>query len=105
MKELMDISLIYSKYKEYLKQSNLYDSYDYLSTMPALIDSDEDIKNSIVIVVGFSTVTKQRAEIFNALIKNAKDYTQVVVSDKSGEFYTNEVLNNFRYFFISVFNI
>ncbi len=91
--KIQDIYLIYKKYEEYLKENALLDSNDYLSTMVELLKEDETLKNSYVLLVGFSTITKQRAEIFSLLSDLAKEIDAVVVNDKNGEFYTGEISN------------
>lgn len=91
--KIADIYLIYKKYEEYLKENRLIDSSDYLSTMLDMLKNDESIKNSYVLLVGFSTITKQRAEIFNLLSRLSKGIDAVVINDKNGEFYTGEISN------------
>ncbi len=91
--KIKDIAFVYKKYQEYLKEFNLYDGNSYLSLMPNLINEDEDVKKSIVILSGFSTLTKQRYEIFEALNNNALEMHSFIVHDEKGSFYTGEVLD------------
>ncbi len=94
--KLFDVNLIYTKYQDYLKNNNLFDSYEYLKVMPDLIKNDQDIKNSTVIVVGYTNITKQRELIFKALNDICKEFIAIVISDNEQTFYTNEVLNKLK---------
>lgn len=91
--KVKDIAFVYQKYQEYLKNSNSYDGNSYLSLMPTLIKEDESLKNSIVIISGFSSLTKQRYEIFDELHKNALDMHAFITYDENSSFYTGEVLD------------
>lgn len=90
--KIKDIEFIYEKYDEYLLNNSVYDSNDYLSLAPEIILNDEYIKNSNVILCGFSSVTTQRAEVFKALKESAKSVTAVVIYSKNSELYTGETL-------------
>ena len=94
--KLSDVNLIYAKYQEYLTKNNLFDSYEYLSIMPDLIKNDDDIKGATVIVVGYTSITKQRELIFKALNETAKNFIAIVIGDNNESFYTNEVLNRLK---------
>ncbi len=94
--KLSDINLIYSNYQNYLTTNGVFDSYEYLSIMPSLIESDEDLKDATVIVVGYTSITKQRELIFKALNEKTKNFIAIVVSDEKGNFYTNEILNRIK---------
>ncbi len=94
--KLSDVNLIYSKYQKYLQDNNLFDSYEYLSIMPDLIKDDIDIQNATVIVVGYTTLTKQRELIFKTLNETAKNFIAIVIGGESDAFYTNEVLNKLK---------
>lgn len=91
--KLKDISLIYKEYLAYLSERGFYDSSDFMSLMPSLVESDETLKDAAVILVGFSAVTKQRVDVFKSLNDAAKELYAVIVADESSEIYTNETLN------------
>ncbi len=91
--KIKDVAFIYEKYEEYLKECNLYDGNDYLSLMPDLVMQDSDIKNSVVIIAGFPSVTMQRYDIFNSLNKVASEFYASVIYDKNSDFYTGETFN------------
>ena len=88
--KLEDISLIYDKYREYLNKNGYKDGSDYLELMPSIIDSDAELKNAVVILAGFSSVTKQRGEIFKKLYDTASEVYSVVLAGENNEVYTNE---------------
>ena len=92
-KKLRDIILVYKEYSNYLKERRYYDGNDFMSLMPSFINNDEEIKNSTVILVGFSSVTKQRLDVFKSLYNTAKEIIAVVVADDESEVYTNETYN------------
>ncbi len=91
--KIQDVAFIYAKYQEYLKENGLYDSYDYLSLMPSLINGDEDLKNSVVIIAGYPSVTMQRYDIFKAFNENALETLASVIYDRTSDFYTGETYN------------
>lgn len=89
--KLSDIALIYSEYQKYLFDNKFFDSYDYLSLMPQLVEDDISIKNANVITLGFTSVTRQRLDIFKTLNKNAKTFTAIVIANEKYDYYTNEL--------------
>ncbi len=88
--KIEDVALIYEKYLDALNSANLKDSNNYFSLMPSIVNEDSEIKNSIVILCGFSTITSQRQDAINALINNAKEVYAVILDGEEGEVYTGE---------------
>lgn len=90
--KIADISLIYSKYKEYLEENDLCDSNDYLSLMPNLVFNDNELKGAKIIITGYLSATKQRQEIFRALNNMTSDFNAVLIGDRDSDLYTNDTL-------------
>lgn len=90
IKKVKDIAFIYQKYIECLQESNLKDSNNYFSLMPELVKADENVKNSVVILSGFSSITEQRADAIRALKETAKDVYAVVLDGDNSDVYTGE---------------
>lgn len=91
-KKLQDVVLIYKEYVNYLKRNGYCDSNDFMSLMPDIVYNDEELKNSVVILVGFSSVTKQRFDVFKSLNDAAAKVISVIVSGQS-DVYVNETYN------------
>ena len=94
--KISDIALIYLKYKEHLSMNNLLDSSDYLSLMPDLICSDNELKNAKIIVSGYLSATRQRQDIFRSLNSITNDFNAVILGDDNSDVYTNDTLNKIR---------
>ncbi|MBO5712627.1 MAG: exodeoxyribonuclease V subunit gamma [Clostridia bacterium] len=90
--KLKDVTLIYSEYRKYLQTNGYIDRNDYLDLMPSIIYNDESLKGATVILAGFSSVTRQRAEIFEALNNVAGEVYAVTLAGDNSEVYTNETL-------------
>lgn len=90
--KIKNIAFVFKKYDELLKEKELTDSNDYLSLTPKIIESDESLKNAVVILSGFSSLTRQRADVFSALEKSAKEVYAVVLGVDGSEVYTGETL-------------
>lgn len=87
--KLKDINAIYAQYEKVLKEENALDSNSFYSLMPAFIAGDENLKGARVIFAGFSSVTKQIIDIFQAF--NGVCHCDFVLLKGNGEFYTNEI--------------
>ena len=88
--KLTDVHYVYDRYCQSVEKSGFYDRNDYLSLMPQTVKSDINVKNSVVILSGFSSVTKQRFDVFRALYDTALDLYAVVPYHKTGGVYTGE---------------
>lgn len=92
--KLTDLHLIYFEYEKYLS-TGFYDQSSMLSLIPSLLESDENLKNTDVYLVGFDSWTAQAREIVSTLIKKAKSVTAVLVAGENDGVYTNETVNAF----------
>ncbi len=99
IKKVKDIALVYQKYVEYLSESGQKDSNNYFSLMPELVKNDEVIKNSVVILSGFSSITEQRADAISALMSTAKDVYAVVLDGENNDVYTGETYKKIKQIF------
>ncbi len=85
-----DVALIFGKYEEFLKERELTDSSSGFSAMVGAIENDEKLKNSHVVVAGFSSVTKQSREIIETLLKNCRSCDFITVDGENSSLYTSE---------------
>ncbi len=88
--KVKDVYAVYSAYSEEIKNKGLYDSNEYLSLMPDLCLSDQNLKNTAVILAGFQSVTRQRYDVFSALYKTAESFHAVIPYDKNCSVFTGE---------------
>lgn len=91
--KLFDIALIYKGYEDFLLEKGLTDSSNCLADMLVAIERDETIKSSHVLLIGYSSVTKQSCEIMEKLLATAKSCDFFTVSGDNTDLYTNEFLN------------
>ncbi len=91
--KVRDVALVFKKYEDFLSEEGYTDSNNSLQNMPSLIENDELMKNTRVIFVGFSSVTKQSCDVVCSLYKNALSCDFFCVSGKNKDVYTDEFLN------------
>lgn len=96
LNKLQDILKVYARYDERVKEMGAYDSNDYLSLMPKIVENDLEIKNLNVIIAGFQTVTKQRYDVFESLFKNALSFHAVIPFDSNSDVYTGETFTRLK---------
>ena len=87
--KLSDISLIYSRYDEYLKENGKIDRNAYLCELPSVISSSEKIAGSEVIFLGFQSFTRSSSECVRAAFQTAKNVYGLFIGG-SEEIYVNE---------------
>lgn len=87
--KLSDISLIYSKYDEYLKSSGKIDRNAYLGELPSVIEQSAKIAGSDVIFLGFQSFTRSSSECVRAAFKTAENVYGLFIGGKE-EVYVNE---------------
>ena len=92
-RKLSDIYLLFDKYEEYIAKNELTDGNNRLYRLPEHFSTDEQIKDTRVIIAGFPSLNRTLCEIFKALLKNAKSVDFVVVSGENKGVYTNETFN------------
>ncbi|MBR1867837.1 MAG: PD-(D/E)XK nuclease family protein [Clostridia bacterium] len=91
--KVRDVALIFDEYEKFLEKEGYTDSNNSLRDMPALIEKDEQMKKTRVIVVGFSSVTKQSCDVIAALFKNSLSCDFFCVTGNNKDVYTDEFLN------------
>lgn len=95
--KLSDISLLYSKYQEYLKSKGLFDSLDRLDFVANEIKQNEEIVNSYIYICNFDSFTFQAFQIISGLIKHSKEFNIGLTFTDSlvnGHIYNEDLKNN-----------
>lgn len=87
--KLGDLAEIYSAYESYLEERNAADSSRIFDEMPKIAVKDKKLLGSKVVFSGFSSVTRQIADVFTA-VAGVADCDFVLLRGDGG-FYTNEV--------------
>lgn len=87
-----DIGRVFEEYEKF-KTENVLDAQDKTELLAELIDSSELIKNSRVIVIGFTSFTRQFYHVLGKLFCNAKECI-VYILDGENEIYGKEVSKN-----------
>ena len=91
--KISDVALVYSEYEKFLKERGLSDQSGALDEMPSLIKNDKEIKNSNVVIVGYSSLTRQICEIIKTLSETALSVDVFAVYGNNENLYCNEFYN------------
>ena len=91
--KLFDVALIYKGYEDFLLEKGLTDSSNSLSDMLVALEKDESIRSAHVILVGYSSVTKQSCDVIEKLSRLCASCDFFTVSGDNADLYTNEFLN------------
>ena len=70
--KIEDIYNVFSEYEKFIKEENYDDQSSLLDYLPDIIRESEEIKNSDVYLVGFTSFTSQARSIVKALVESAK---------------------------------
>ena len=90
--KIYDIAKIYESYEKFLNENGIGDVSGKLDGMKELVLADENLKNTHVIFAGYSSVTKQSAEVISEIYKRAKSCDFVCVSGDNEELYDGQFL-------------
>ncbi len=91
--KLHDVALIYQGYENLLSEKGLTDSSNSLSDMLVALEKDETMPLSHVVLVGYSSVTKQSCEVMKKLSAICKSCDFYTVAGSNTDLYTNEFLS------------
>ncbi|MDY2880018.1 MAG: PD-(D/E)XK nuclease family protein [Candidatus Borkfalkiaceae bacterium] len=94
--KLSDIALVYGEYENYLRDNSLLDSNNALSLLPGILRAMPGLARTHVLVVGYSSVTKQSCDVLSALHDLSGSCDFFAVSGENDEVYTNEFLRFVR---------
>ena len=89
-RKLKDLTLIFFEYERFLNENGLTDGNNRLYRLPEFFESNQEIKQTKVVIAGFPSLNKTLCEIFKALVRNAKDVCFAVVAGENSSVYTNE---------------
>ena len=93
--KLVDISTVYSAYEDFVMQNGFEDQSSMLSYLPQVFES-QDLANTDVYLLGFSSLTKQARLGIEVLLKKAKSVTAILVEGQNDFAYLNETSDLFR---------
>ncbi|MBQ8726124.1 MAG: PD-(D/E)XK nuclease family protein [Clostridia bacterium] len=92
-RKLRDVATVFDGYEEFLAQNGLTDSSNGLQDALFAIEKDEQIKNARVIIVGYSSVTKQTCAVMEKLNAVCLSCDFFAVTGDNKDVYTDEFLN------------
>ena len=93
--KLQDIYEIYRAYENFIIDNGFDDQSSVLSYLPGIILDDENINNADIILLGYSSWTKQIVDIVSVLLKKAKSITVITTSNNNSFVFVNEIENIF----------
>ncbi len=94
--KLKDVQAVYSAYEKFMAENGFTDQSIALADLPKIIEEDEEIKNSDVYLLGYTSFTAQAREVVSALIKNAKSVTAILTGGKNPSLYLGETVKAFN---------
>lgn len=94
-KKVADLAAIYERYAAFLNERQYLDESRYLSLLPAQIRLDEQLKESNVFFLCFSSFTAQAAQALRAAMESVKNVIGVFCCGEE-EIYTNRALHTFE---------
>lgn len=92
-RKLHDIAIVFDGYENFLLKNGLTDSSNSLQDAVLAIENDEKIRGARVILVGYSSVTKQTCAVMEKLNGLCKSCDFFAVSGTNKDIYTDEFLN------------
>ena len=93
--KLNDIVEIYSAYQQFLKTYDYDDQNSSLSYLPEIIETDEEICDSNIYLIGYNGFTAQMREAIRTLLLKAKTVTAILVDAPNKYAFVNETANSF----------
>ena len=88
-----DVRLVFKEYEKFLSDNGLTDSSNSLSEVPSLVEKDETVKQTHVIFVGYSSVTRSSIDAVKAFYESALSCDFFCVEKPDSELYTREFFN------------
>lgn len=93
--KLVDVQSVFSAYENYLTENGVEDQSSMLAYLPEVLEK-QDLSQTDVYLLGFSSLTKQAKNGISVLLKKAKSVTAILVEGDNQFAYLNETDNVFR---------
>ena len=93
-KKVLDLSLIYDGYTEFLRENGLVDESKYLSLLPAKIRKEGVLKGVNVFFLGYNSFTAQAREAIRAVLETAANVIGIFCCGEE-EIYANRGVQSF----------
>ena len=93
--KMLDLSLIYNEYDSFLKSNGYLDEGNYLTLLPAALQSEAGIENTNVFFLCYSSFTSQAVKTIQTAIKCAANVVGIFFDGES-EIYTGSAHRRFR---------
>ena len=94
--KIVDLAKIYSLYEDYLIENNIDDQSTVLNGFSSVVESQEELLNTNIFVVGFSRLTKQNLEGISSLIKKGKSFTAILPFGDNKFAFVNETAKKIK---------
>ncbi len=91
--KIRDIGKVFALYEGFLSDKNFCDLSKNVDDMVKVIDGDDELKNSRVIISGYSSITKQSCEVIKKLYNTALSCDFIVVDGDNKDLYIGEFTN------------
>lgn len=93
--KLFDIAKVYDAYEKYLIENKLIDQNTAFTFLPDIVKNDEELENTDVYIVGFTSISENAKKVIAELIKKSKSVTAILTSGLNPYVYLNEAEKGF----------
>ncbi|MBQ3596437.1 MAG: PD-(D/E)XK nuclease family protein [Clostridia bacterium] len=94
--KLKDVIEIFNGYQAFLQKNNYEDQSSSLDDLWKILESDVELENTDVYLIGLSSFTSQTKKAINVLLKKAKSVTAILVEGDNHYAYVNETSSCFK---------
>lgn len=88
--KIRDVAVVFGAYENFLKENSLTDSNNALSDIPEAVKKDTALKDTAVVFIGFSSITKQSAEAIEVISRAAGKTDYFAVYGENEDLFVNE---------------
>ena len=93
--KIEDLALIYEGYNRFLQENGFLDESKYLTLLPSRIKDMEDMKETNVFFLCFSSFTAQAAQTIRAAVESAKNVVGIFLTGEE-DIYCNHAITTFK---------
>ncbi len=93
--KISDVYRVFVEYEKYLKEHGLFDQSSALTFLPEIIESDIEMQNTDVFIVGFSGFTAQVRSAISSLLKKCRSVTAILTAGDNTFAFVNETREHF----------
>ncbi len=94
--KLEDVGLVYAEYENFISERGINDQSKILSYLPEVLESDKDLSESNVYLLGYTSFTGQIRDIIRVLIRKARSVTAILTGGDNRFLFLNETIDSIK---------